>query len=61
MWYVFECDICVGIENTKKQLDEIAQKLQLTMQDNEVITEHSKLDNQTGREVNELSSLLSSL
>lgn len=54
MWYVFECDICVGIENTKKQLDERAEKLQLTMQDNEVITEHSKLDNRTGRQVNEL-------
>ena len=54
MWYIFECDIYVGIENTKKQLDERAEKLQLTMQDNEVITEHSKLDNRTGRQVNEL-------
>ena len=54
MWYIFECDICVGIENTKKQLDEMAPKFQLTMQDNEVITEYGKLDNRTGREVNEL-------
>ena len=32
----------------------MAQKLQLTIQDNEVITEHGKLDNRTGLEVNEL-------